>query len=260
MFSAPGHVGDIGLGERGRGLVTAGAAIAIAAAAGGALYNPADLSSLFQDAGATTPVTASGQPVRLMRDLSGNGFHAVAPSDAARPVLTVAGSLAYLAVDGVDDWMQVTPTLNLGEVWWNTIGLQNDTTGRYPFSLSNAATGKSGPRSNSSTTWAWRNATDTAFTALINATTQTAPHVITIQQTSTALIAGRGNGVTRASFAPFDDSASTQGLALFTGSSGAWDFGMAGRFYGGAFAPGAASAEQIESLERYVAGLSGLTL
>ena len=41
-----------------------------------AWLDPSDLSTLWQDAGATVPVTASGQPVALMQDKSGNGYHA----------------------------------------------------------------------------------------------------------------------------------------------------------------------------------------
>jgi hypothetical protein len=53
----------------------------------GAWYDPSDLSTLFQNAAGTTPVTGVEQPVRLMLDKSGRGNHATAPSDAARPVL-----------------------------------------------------------------------------------------------------------------------------------------------------------------------------
>lgn len=42
----------------------------------GAWYDPSDLSTLFQDAAGTTPVTAVGQPVGRMLDKSGNGNHA----------------------------------------------------------------------------------------------------------------------------------------------------------------------------------------
>lgn len=41
----------------------------------GVWYDPSDLSTLFQDAGATTPVTTAGQTVALMRDKSGRGNH-----------------------------------------------------------------------------------------------------------------------------------------------------------------------------------------
>lgn len=42
----------------------------------GAWYDPSDLSTLFQDAAGTTPVTAMEQPVGRVLDLSGNGNHA----------------------------------------------------------------------------------------------------------------------------------------------------------------------------------------
>ena len=38
----------------------------------GAWYDPSDLSTMFQDSAGTTPVTADGQPVGLIRDKSGN--------------------------------------------------------------------------------------------------------------------------------------------------------------------------------------------
>lgn len=53
----------------------------------GAWYDPSDYTTLFQDSAGATPVTAVEQSVRLMRDKSGNGNHATAPSDASRPVL-----------------------------------------------------------------------------------------------------------------------------------------------------------------------------
>ncbi len=41
----------------------------------GPFLDPFDMSTLFQDAAGTTPVTASGQPVHLMLDKSGLGLH-----------------------------------------------------------------------------------------------------------------------------------------------------------------------------------------
>jgi hypothetical protein len=51
-------------------------------------YDPSDLSTLFQDAAGSTPVTAVEQPVRRMLDKSGRGNHATASADARRPVLS----------------------------------------------------------------------------------------------------------------------------------------------------------------------------
>lgn len=44
-------------------------------------------ATMFKDAGETDPVTGVEQPVRRIRDRSGRGNHATAPSDAARPIL-----------------------------------------------------------------------------------------------------------------------------------------------------------------------------
>jgi hypothetical protein len=75
-------------------------AIALAARrGGGAEFSPITVSgthvfdvtnwgSMFQDAAQTVPVTAYGQPVRVIRDLTVRAAHLVAPSDAARPILT----------------------------------------------------------------------------------------------------------------------------------------------------------------------------
>lgn len=65
----------------------------------GAWYDPAELTSLWQDAAATVAVTANDNPVRLMRDLSGNARHALAPSDAARPLYKSGNTVLFDAVD-----------------------------------------------------------------------------------------------------------------------------------------------------------------
>jgi hypothetical protein len=72
-----------------------------------AWYDPSDISTLFQDSAGTTPVTASGQPVGKMLDKSGNGNHLLQATAASRPTYTVTSGLAYLAFDGVDDFMSV---------------------------------------------------------------------------------------------------------------------------------------------------------
>ena len=71
----------------------------------GAWYDPSDMSTLFQDAAGTTPVTAAGQPVGKMLDKSGRGNHASQANASNKPVLQQSGGLYYLQFDGVDDFL-----------------------------------------------------------------------------------------------------------------------------------------------------------
>lgn len=73
----------------------------------GAWYDPSDLSTLFQDAAGTTPVTADGDPVGLMLDKSGNGNHASQATSALRPICRTAAGLHWLEFDGVDDYINL---------------------------------------------------------------------------------------------------------------------------------------------------------
>ena len=69
----------------------------------GAWYDPSDISTLFQDAAGTVPVTADGDPVGRMLDKSGNGNHASQTVSGSRPVYRTDGVLHWLEFDGVDD-------------------------------------------------------------------------------------------------------------------------------------------------------------
>jgi len=70
----------------------------------GAWYDPSDLSTMYQDSAATTPVTAVEQPVGYIADKSGNGNHATQATAASRPILREdASGNRYLDFDGVDD-------------------------------------------------------------------------------------------------------------------------------------------------------------
>lgn len=73
----------------------------------GFFYDPNDLSTMFQDAAGTVPVTAVGQPVGLIRDKSGRNNHAYQTTSASRPILrknAVTGA-NYLEFDGSDDFL-----------------------------------------------------------------------------------------------------------------------------------------------------------
>lgn len=76
-------------------------------------FDPSDFSTLYQDSAGTTPVTAAGQSVGLIRDKSGRGNHATA-AGTKRPTLQIDTSgRPYLSFDGVDDAL-VTSTITPG--------------------------------------------------------------------------------------------------------------------------------------------------
>ena len=71
----------------------------------GFFCDPNDLSTMFQDAAGTVPVTDAGQPVGLILDKSGRSNHAFQDNSASRPILrknAVTGA-NYLEFDGADD-------------------------------------------------------------------------------------------------------------------------------------------------------------
>ena len=78
----------------------------------GAWFNPEDMSTMYQDAAGTIPVTAAGQPVGKVLDISGNGNHATQPITAARPTLVQINGLYALSFDGIDDYLNI-PYLGL---------------------------------------------------------------------------------------------------------------------------------------------------
>lgn len=67
----------------------------------GVWYDPSDLSTLYQDAAGTVPVTLDGDPVGKVLDKSGNNNHAKQTISAARPVYKTNPS--RLSLDKVDD-------------------------------------------------------------------------------------------------------------------------------------------------------------
>lgn len=76
----------------------------------GAFYDPSDLSTLYQDSAGTTPVTADGDPVGRMEDVSGNDIEASIPDSADRPLY------AGLTYDGLGDGLQMQIPVGFGSV------------------------------------------------------------------------------------------------------------------------------------------------
>lgn len=76
-----------------------------------AWYDPSDLTTLFQDAAMTIPVTADGQPVGAMRDKSGNGYHLTQSTASARPTYRTDGAAHWLVSDGVSGRLEALLSL-----------------------------------------------------------------------------------------------------------------------------------------------------
>lgn len=82
----------------------------------GAWFDPSDLSTMFQDTAGTTPVTATGQKVALLKDKSGNGQDLMQGTSAAQPTLQQDGNGNYnLGFSGAQFMYRATTnSLNLG--------------------------------------------------------------------------------------------------------------------------------------------------
>lgn len=70
-----------------------------------AWYDPADKTTLFQDAAGTVPVTADGDPVGLMLDKSGYAINAMQSDNGARPVYKTDGQKHWIAFNGTSQFM-----------------------------------------------------------------------------------------------------------------------------------------------------------
>jgi len=74
----------------------------------GGIYDPSDLSTLWQDSARTTPVTANNDPVGAIDDLSGNGLHLL-QTGTNRPIYKTDGSRHWIEFAGNgDDYMRST--------------------------------------------------------------------------------------------------------------------------------------------------------
>ena len=115
MFARPGLCG-MGIGRLGLVAASRNAFSPLSlfsAGEQGVWYDPSDLSTLFQDAAGTVPVTAVEQPVGCMLDKSGRGNHATQSTAGYRRILRVdANGKYYLAHTGVNTWMQ-TNNINM---------------------------------------------------------------------------------------------------------------------------------------------------
>jgi len=84
----------------------------------GFAYDPTRYDTMWQDISATSPITAVGQQLARIDDLSGNGSHRTQSSASLRPLIAAGGR--YVS-DGVDDLMQSTANTAAGGSWTHVI-------------------------------------------------------------------------------------------------------------------------------------------
>jgi len=162
----------------------------------------------------------------------------------------------YLDTDGADDWMQVSPTLNLGEQWWHVGGWQVDTNGDFTFATGNGG-GTAGLYYNGDDhTW-WNGSAYVDVTASAG----NVPHIVTVEQATATSLSARHNGNSEiGTVTIYDASAETKGLVLFSNKNDNWANGLDGRFYGGAWGVTPLTDDELSKSEKYLAKLSGVTL
>ena len=97
----------------------------------GFAYDPNDLSTMWQDAAGTIPVTAAGQPVGLWLDKSGRNNHAYQATSSMRPILQYSPILGSELLanggfsNGLTGWTATgTPTFTAssGRAYYNGVG------------------------------------------------------------------------------------------------------------------------------------------
>jgi len=221
----------------------------------GAWYDPSDLATMSQTSDGPLGNVAVGDPVGRIEDKSGNGNHATQATAAARPILRQDGALYYLETDGVDDWMPATGA-DLGETWTHVGGWYAlaDTNNRA-FAIS--SNGDASPLLPRTGNWQGVNSVG-GFTDY--STRSGSAEVVTLEQASLAGLTTRFNGVSGTGMVPFDQTADTQGLALFSSTNTAGDREFYGRFYGGLWIARALTGAELAASETYVATQSGVTL
>lgn len=219
--------------------------------ADGSIYDPSNLSSLFQDSAGTIAVTADDDPVGRVEDLSGNGYHLIQPTDAARPLYKTSGGLHWLESDGSNDWLYCD-SLALGTNWthvgaWERLGAD----GRH-FAVSNARDCgfmRSGKVQ-------WGAAASTAISG-----DNTVAHVQSFDYVSNTELNGWHNGAGKLTIDPAEvDMTQATAVALFSRDANSYTQGVNAKFFGGVFMKGSMSDADRQAAEVWAASKSGVTL
>lgn len=118
--------------------------LGIVQAAAGCWLDPSDMTTLYQDAAGTTPVTAVEQPVGKILDKSGKGNHATQSVTASRPVLSARYNLLTKTEDMANSaWIKQASGTASVPIVTNNYGIAPDgtmTASRIVYALNGGTT------------------------------------------------------------------------------------------------------------------------
>jgi len=228
-----------------------------------------DAATLFQDAAATTPATATSDPVGAWLDKSGNARHATQSLAASRPVVGSLGSGRGLVFDSNDSLLSLaamsdiigsfssSPASTIAFIALNssgaagfTMGSDNAANGRFLVSNSFDAAGGS--------FFDVAGSSGGRLSYSLPASSQTAASVYVMQRNGASMIVRR-NGATIASKADASQTYSAATARLAIGQAIGLT-GFAGTCSSVLCYPSALSATQYRRLETYLAARWGITL
>lgn len=210
-------------------------------------WNPGVMASLFQDDAGTVPVTAAGQTVRRINDLSGLGRHLIAHE--AGGVCTLAqdaGGRAYIAFNGTQGFM--TDAFSWGNELESFLAIQRDNTDQLVLNYGAVGGDQYYGVTSTANTEPFSQA-GLGITVYVDGTLVANDRSVlgTALGTTAKVIEYRGLDLTSYLWTRW-------GIGYYFGT---WAF--EGRFYGGAVAPTLTDSERT-NLRSWVAGLGGITI
>jgi len=267
-----GHLGRLGLVAASRNAFSP--LSLFAAGEQGFWYDPSDLSTLFQDAAGTVPVTSVEQPVGRMLDKSGRGNHATQSTAGFRRILRVdangkyylahtgsttemrTGSVNMTGTDKMSVFVGVKKLSNAVEVFFEQSADSNTNSGAMYFSTgadagvtgyASLSRGNAAANANQAATFSMTSNPDLAVLSVT--------HDIAGDRSAI-----RRNGVSGASALGDKGAGNFGNYPFFLFNRNGFQLQSTGDFYG-LIVRGAMSGDaQISSTERWLADKTGVTM
>ena len=241
----------------------------------GAFYIPMPVvlgaQSLFQDSEGTVPVTADGDPVGLMIDQSGNGYHAIQTVSAYRLIYRTDGTLNWLENSGTGQFIKTgdidfTGTNKLTAV--TGLRKENDENTGAVFEFGPEITSSDGsflllaPSNNGDNSYrAFSRGTVLRYTgtgpfaeppdtAVISMLSDIAQPVLTLRRNGAVVESNTGS----------QGTGNYGNYALTIGARANEDQSLNGKIYSIVIRGAQTNSADLDSLEQYTARLAGVTL